>query len=109
METITQWLTSLNDMLWTYVIIGMLLGCAGWFTFKTRFVQFRMLKEMIRLLGDSTNKSSGKGHSSLSHGSGEHLPTPTGALASSAQPTYGAQIAARHSAQPSKSMMTGLL
>ncbi len=60
METITQWLTSLNDMLWTYVIIGMLLGCAGWFTFKTRFVQFRMLKEMIRLLGDSTNKSSGK-------------------------------------------------
>ena len=59
METMTQWLTSLNDVLWTYVIIGMLLGCALWFTFKTRFVQFRMLKEMIRLLGDSTNKSSG--------------------------------------------------
>ena len=59
METMTQWLTSLNDVLWTYVIIGMLLGCALWFTLKTRFVQFRMLKEMIRLLGDSTNKSSG--------------------------------------------------
>ena len=59
MVTMTQWLTSLNDVLWTYVIIGMLLGCALWFTFKTRFVQFRMLKEMIRLLGDSTNKSSG--------------------------------------------------
>lgn len=59
METITQWLTSVNDVLWTYVIIVMLLGCAFWFTFKTRFVQFRMLKEMIRLLGDSTSKSSG--------------------------------------------------
>ena len=31
----------------------MLLGCAVWFTLKTRFVQFRMIGEMIRLLGDS--------------------------------------------------------
>ncbi|GGK17792.1 transporter [Parabacteroides faecis] len=35
----------------------MLLGCAVWFTFKTRFVQFRMIKEMIKLLGDSAGKS----------------------------------------------------
>ena len=35
----------------------MLLGCAIWFTFKTRFVQFRMIKEMIKLLGDSTEKT----------------------------------------------------
>ena len=60
METITQWITSINDVLWTYILVIMLLGCAAWFTFKTRFVQFRMIKEMIRLLGDSTNKSSGK-------------------------------------------------
>ena len=59
METITQWITSVNDVLWTYLIIVMLLGCAAWFTFKTRFVQFRMIKEMVRLLGDSTSKSSG--------------------------------------------------
>lgn len=59
METITQWLTSVNDVLWTYVIIVMLLGCAIWFTFKSRFVQFRMIKEMVRLLGDSTHKNSG--------------------------------------------------
>ncbi len=32
------------------------IGCAIWFTFKTRFVQFRMIKEMIKLLGDSTGK-----------------------------------------------------
>ena len=60
METMTQWITSINDVLWTYILITMLLGCAAWFTFKTRFVQFRMIKEMIRLLGDSTSKAEGK-------------------------------------------------
>ena len=43
----------LNDILWTYVLIALLLGCAVWFTLKTRFVQFRMIREMVRLLGDS--------------------------------------------------------
>lgn len=49
----------LNDILWTYILIALLLGCAVWFTLKTRFVQFRMIKEMIRLLGDSTGKGDG--------------------------------------------------
>ena len=62
METITQWITSINDVLWTYILIIMLLGCAVWFTIKTRFVQFRMFKEMVRLLGDSTTKAEGKEH-----------------------------------------------
>ena len=43
----------------TYVLVVMLLGCAIWFSVKTRFVQFRMLGEMIRLLGDSTVKING--------------------------------------------------
>ena len=43
METITQWITSINDVLWTYILVIMLLGCAFWFTLKTKFVQFRML------------------------------------------------------------------
>lgn len=50
METINL----INDVLWTYLLIALLLGCAVWFTLKTRFVQFRMIKEMVRLLGDST-------------------------------------------------------
>lgn len=37
----------------------MLLGCALWFSIKTRFVQFRMIGEMVRLLGDSTAKIDG--------------------------------------------------
>ena len=58
----TQWITSINDVLWTYILIIMLLGCAVWFTIRTKFVQFRMFKEMIRLLGDSTSKAKGKEH-----------------------------------------------
>lgn len=49
----------INDVLWTYILIALLLGCAIWFTFKTRFVQFRMIKEMVRLLGDSGKKETG--------------------------------------------------
>ena len=62
MEMISQWIASINDVLWTYILVIMLLGCAVWFTIKTRFVQFRMFKEMIRLLGDSTSKAEGKEH-----------------------------------------------
>ena len=46
----------INDILWTYILIAMLLGCAIWFTIKTRFVQFRMIGEMLRLLKDSAGK-----------------------------------------------------
>lgn len=51
-----------NDVLWTYILIIMLLGCAFWFTYKTKFVQFRMIGEMVRLLGDSTSKAEGREH-----------------------------------------------
>ena len=56
MELIYKWMTLVNDALWTYILIAMLMGCAVWFTLKTRFVQFRMIREMIRLLGDSAGR-----------------------------------------------------
>ncbi len=43
----------LSDVLWTYVLMGVLVACGLWFTWKTRGVQFRMLGEMVRLLSDS--------------------------------------------------------
>ena len=46
-------ITSVNDAVWGYVLIFALVGCGVWFTIKTRFVQFRMVGEMIRLLTDS--------------------------------------------------------
>lgn len=46
-------ITSVNDVVWGYVLIFALVGCGVWFTIRTRFVQFRMVGEMLRLLTDS--------------------------------------------------------
>jgi AGCS family alanine or glycine:cation symporter len=46
-------ITSINDAVWGYVMIFALIGCGLWFTWRTRFVQFRMVGRMIRLLTDS--------------------------------------------------------
>lgn len=54
-----QAINTMSDVIWTYVLIAVLLCCAVWFTLKTRGVQFRMLGEMVRLLGDSATKSQG--------------------------------------------------
>lgn len=56
MDVISGWISSVNDVLWSYILIIMLLGCALWFSVKTRFVQFRLIGEMVRLLGDSAGK-----------------------------------------------------
>lgn len=60
MELLSGWINGVNEILWSYILIIMLLGCALWFTAKTRFVQFRMIGEMVRLLGDSAGKSGTK-------------------------------------------------
>lgn len=62
MDTITYWLSNINDALWSYILIAMLLGCALWFTIKTKFVQFRMIGEMIKVLSESTSKQEGREH-----------------------------------------------
>ena len=46
-------ITSINDVIWSYVLMVVLVGCGVWFTIKTHFVQFRMVGEMFRLLTDS--------------------------------------------------------
>ncbi len=45
--------STIQDYIWTYLLIAVLLGCAVWFTLRTKFVQFRMIGEMVRLLGES--------------------------------------------------------
>ncbi len=58
-----------GDALWTYFLIAVLLACAVWFTLRSRGVQFRMLGEMVRLLGDSNSKSENSGSSSSTEAS----------------------------------------
>lgn len=41
-------LDAANDVLWTYVVIIMLVGCALYFTIRLRGVQFVNLREMLR-------------------------------------------------------------
>ncbi|MDE6290585.1 MAG: alanine:cation symporter family protein [Muribaculaceae bacterium] len=59
-------LNTINDWLWTYLLIGLLLIAAVWFTFKSRGVQFRMFGEMWRLLAAS-GKREGKGKTDTHH------------------------------------------
>ena len=57
MDLLNEWISSINDVLWSYILVTLLLGCAFWFTIRSRFVQFRMMGEMVRLLGDSPKKA----------------------------------------------------
>ena len=57
METLQHIINSVNNILWTYILIAMLIGCAVYFTWRTRFVQFRNLREMLRLLTEGAPKS----------------------------------------------------
>ena len=59
MELLNEVIGAINEVLWSYILIIMLLGCAIWFTLRGKFVQFRMIGEMVRLLGDSTQKAAG--------------------------------------------------
>lgn len=55
--TTTEWVLDiidmLNEYLWTYVVIVMLIGCAIYFTIRTKGVQFRLLKDMFKVIANS--------------------------------------------------------
>lgn len=64
LETLNNWVISANDWIWTYLLIILLILIGLYFTFKSRFVQFRYFGEMFRLLGQGV--SNGKGKNSVS-------------------------------------------
>lgn len=51
-EKLNTIITISNDILWTYILIAPLILLGLYFSFKTKFVQFRYIKEMFRLLTD---------------------------------------------------------
>ena len=65
-------ISTINEALWGYVLIGTLVACGLWFTWKTKGVQFRMVGEMFRLLTDSATSGTknlsdaDKGHKHIS-------------------------------------------
>jgi AGCS family alanine or glycine:cation symporter len=50
---LNELISAVNDAVWGYALIYLLVGCGLWFTWRTRFVQFRMVGEMLRLLTDT--------------------------------------------------------
>ena len=64
-STLNKYLEQINDFLWGWnfhSIIIVLVSCGVYFTVKTRFVQFRMIGEMFRLLVESVPKGDSKHH-----------------------------------------------
>ena len=61
MDFLNSLVGSINDFLWTYIIIVVLVGCGLWFTLSTKLVQLCALPEMVRLLtGDLGRRPSGR-------------------------------------------------
>lgn len=50
MDLLNTVVNEINNVLWSYLIIIVLVGSGLWYTLSTRFVQVRMLKEMVWLL-----------------------------------------------------------
>ncbi|MGG3561905.1 alanine/glycine:cation symporter family protein [Neobacillus rhizosphaerae] len=64
MKMIENFVNGSNTLLWSYILIVLLIGSGLYFTFRTKFVQFRMVGEMFRLMGEGT-KGDKKGISSF--------------------------------------------
>ena len=50
---------NINNALYTYVLIIMLIGCGIYFTVRTKFVQFRLLGQQIKSVTDKPKDSKG--------------------------------------------------
>lgn len=61
MEALHGVINTINDVLWTYVIIIALIGSGVIYTLRTKFVQITLLGEMIKLIfGSAGQKTTGK-------------------------------------------------
>jgi len=67
MDWFSTLLGEVNTFLYSYLLIILLVGIGLFFTFKTKFIQFRLIPEMFRLIGEKapTDQSGRKGVSSF--------------------------------------------
>ncbi|MGL4331089.1 MAG: alanine/glycine:cation symporter family protein, partial [Clostridium sp.] len=57
LNSLNDYILMINDFLWTYVLIALLIAVGLYFTFRTNFVQFKNIKEMFKLLGEGSSSS----------------------------------------------------
>lgn len=58
-KALLSYLTHTNDFIWTYIVIALLLGVGIYFTYKSRFLQIRMMKEMVLVLKEGRKEKEG--------------------------------------------------
>ena len=54
--TFNDFLTKLNNFMYTYVLIIMLVGVGVYFTIRTRGVQFRLMKDGVKSMLEKASK-----------------------------------------------------
>ncbi len=62
MNFLENFISVLNNYLWSYILIVLLIILGLFFSFKSKFVQIRYFKEMFRLLGEGASKSGREKH-----------------------------------------------
>lgn len=60
LDTLNNLIISLNDWVYTYILIVPLIILGLYFTFRSGFVQFRNIREMFRLLGEGVASGTSK-------------------------------------------------
>lgn len=59
-EDILTWIvTTGNNILWSYILIGLLIVLGVHFTIRTSFVQFRLFQEMFKVITEKSNEKGG--------------------------------------------------
>ena len=53
-------LETINDFMYTYLLLFLLIGTGLYFTIRTRFVQVRMIKEALHVLKEKGKEENGK-------------------------------------------------
>ena len=61
MDFLTQFIDWANGILWTYVLVAMLIGCAIWFTIRCKFVQLTMLRDLPVMFRNCTHEEREEG------------------------------------------------
>ncbi len=56
-QLLQNWINVINNALWSYVLIFLLIFAGSYFTIRTRFVQIRLFKEMFLLLTEGVTKA----------------------------------------------------
>ena len=62
MSWFSSLVASVNDVLWSYILIIMLIGVGLWFTVSSRFVQIVSIKEMFRCVLEGSRTPPPNGH-----------------------------------------------